>query len=111
MQERVEPIFHRKFRLRWLPKANEIDTKKPEMYMANVRPNARGPNATYIPSVHVCASVGSMGIRVRSLGVCVGSVGCFGYQHVGILNAKGLGSGVNPNASPQHEQVPIAVEA
>ena len=30
------------------------------MYMANVRPNARGPNATYIPLAHVGDRVGSI---------------------------------------------------
>ena len=32
--------------------------KQHELYMANVSPNARGPNATYIPPAHVGGRVG-----------------------------------------------------
>ena len=49
--------------------------------MANASPNARVPNATYIPS----ARVGSAGVGVGSAGVGVGSARLFRYQHVGIL--------------------------
>ena len=44
-----KPIFHWKLGLHWLPNANEIYTKKKEMYMANARNLRLGPNATYIP--------------------------------------------------------------
>ena len=46
---KLKPIFHQKLGSRWLPNANEIDTKKHEMYMANARYLRLGPNATYIP--------------------------------------------------------------
>ena len=39
-------------------------------------------NTTCILLAHIVTTVGSMGVRVRSMGVCVGSMGCFGYQHV-----------------------------
>ena len=35
----VKPIFHWKLGLRWLPNANEINTKIHEIYMANACPN------------------------------------------------------------------------
>ena len=64
------------------------------MNMANASPNARVANATYIPPTRV----GSMGARVG--GVCIGSVRVFGYQHVGIGNAKVSRWGYSPTQSP-----------
>ena len=43
--------YFKELRLCWLPNANEI-------YMANLNPNVRRPNATYIPPAHVGAGVG-----------------------------------------------------
>ena len=46
--------------------------------------------------------VGSVGVRVVSGKVCVGSTGLFGYQHVGISNMKWSHWGskpTRPNAS------------
>ena len=44
--------------LRWVPNANEINTKKHEMYMANASPLRWGPHATYIPPVPLGVGVG-----------------------------------------------------
>ena len=72
---------------------------------AQRKPNAKVPNANYIPLAHVgsieaCvgsvearvqsteARVGSLGGCVGSPGVHVGSVRVFRYQHIGIPNAK-----------------------
>ena len=41
----LKPIFHEKLGSHWLPNANEIDTKKYEMYMANTRNLHLGPIA------------------------------------------------------------------
>ena len=38
---------------RWLPNANEINTKKKEMYMVNARNLHLGPNTTYIPLTQI----------------------------------------------------------
>ena len=43
------------------------------MYMANASPNARGPNATYIPPVWVGFALGPWGLCVGSAWLCVGS--------------------------------------
>ena len=45
----LKPIFHWKLGLRWVPNADEIYTKKHEMYMANAKVLRLVPNATYIP--------------------------------------------------------------
>ena len=45
-----------KTHLRWVPKANEINTKKHEMYVANARHLSLGPNATYIPLTCILVS-------------------------------------------------------
>ena len=57
--------------------------------MANTSPNARGPIA---PPAHV----GSMGIRVGSVDIHVGSTRLFRYQHDGIGNTKVLHLGDYP---------------
>ena len=44
-----------------MPNANEINTKKHEMYMANTKNLRLGPNATYIPL--------TLGVWVFALGV------------------------------------------
>ena len=49
----LKPIFHWKLGLRWLQNANEINTKKHEMYMANVKNLCLGRNTTYIPLTRV----------------------------------------------------------
>ena len=55
----LKPIFHWKLGLRWPPNANEINTKKKEMYIANVKILRWGPNATYIPVTRVgCFALG-----------------------------------------------------
>ena len=48
-QNVLSRIFQWKLGLHWLPNANEINTKKHEMYMANAKILRLGPNATYIP--------------------------------------------------------------
>ena len=49
-------IFHWILGSRWPPNANEIDTKKHEMYLANARNLCLVPNATYIPLTCVWVS-------------------------------------------------------
>ena len=82
--------------LRWVPNANEINTKKHEMYMANARNLCLGHNATYIPLTF------RFGVRGNS-NFCV-----FRYRHVGIGNAKSLRWG--SNARPQRQWFCVAVE-
>ena len=66
------------------------------MYMANASTNVREPNATSVPLAHV----GSMGVRVWSVRVCVGSARLFGNQYVGISNAKRSRWGSTPIRQP-----------
>ena len=56
--------------------------------MANVSPNATGPNANYIPLARIGSEVGcgTVGVGCGRLGV--GSARVFRYQDVGIGNAK-----------------------
>ena len=68
------------------------------MYMANASPNARRPNATYIPPARVGLLGGRVGLLGGRVGLLWGRVGLirgrvgsarfFRYQHVGIPNAK-----------------------
>ena len=53
-----KPIFHWKLGLRWLPNANEINTKKHAMYMANAKKLCLVPNTTYIPLTRVGVFIG-----------------------------------------------------
>ena len=55
-----------------------------EMYMANANTLHLGPNTTCIP----LAGIGSTRLGVGSSRLGVGSARLFGYQHVGIGNAK-----------------------
>ena len=74
------------------------------MYIANISPNARGPNTTYIPPARV-GSVGARfgvgGLRVWSVGVRVGSWRIFRYQHIDIGNANRSRWGPYPTQSPK----------
>ena len=49
----LKPIFHWILGSHWPPNANEINTKKNEMYMANANILRLEPNATYIPLTRV----------------------------------------------------------
>ena len=53
MRTATEVQIPLKTRLRWVPNANEINTNKHEMYMANARNLHLGPNTTYIPLTSV----------------------------------------------------------
>ena len=91
--------------------------------IANASPNARGPNATYIPPARVGLALGLRWARVGldlcwalltrvghnrlTLGVHVGSARVFRYQHVGIDNAKVLRWGY---VNPQHKWFRVTVE-
>ena len=69
-----------------------MDTEKNEMYMANARPNARGPNANYIPLAGVgCSRLGIGCSKLR--------VGCSKLR-VGIPNAKFLRWGLDQCEAP-----------
>ena len=78
--------------------------------MANARPNARGPNPTYIPLAYVGARVGSIG---GSRWVC-GSLSwihrVFRIPTCWYRQCQMLALGVKPKARTQGEQVRIAVE-
>ena len=60
--------------------------KQHEMYMPNVSPNSRGPNATYIPPVLLGLALGLLGLPWVNWPNARLST----YQHLGILNAKSL---------------------
>ena len=51
---------------------NEIDKKQHEMYMANARPNARGPNTIYIPLLVLGLTLGAQGVGLDAQGVALG---------------------------------------
>ena len=53
----------------------------------DVFPNARGPNATYVPPPPVGSRVGLVGL-VRLIGTRFRSARLFGYQHVDISNTE-----------------------
>ena len=99
----LKPVFHQKSRSRWViyvyPTQKKLH-KQHEMYMANVSPNARGPNATYIPPACVGGRVGSEMLHVGSAMLRVGSTRLFGYQHVGIGNANYSLWGSSPTRAP-----------
>ena len=40
------------------------------------------------PPIHVGRCIGSVGSRLGSMGLCIGSRKLFKYQHIGIGNAK-----------------------
>ena len=77
-----------------------------EMYMANASPNARGPNATYIPAArigHFRRALGTICSRWALLAWVAGRVGyarLFRYQHVGIPNAISMRWGSKPKQGP-----------
>ena len=52
-REMGQEISRSKRGLRWVPKANEIDTNNMKCTCPTQGPNARRPNATYIPPVCV----------------------------------------------------------
>ena len=62
--------------------------------MPNANPSLHIPKANNIPLARVGAHIGS-GM------VCVGSARCFGYQHVGVVNANGSCFGPYPMQSPE----------
>ena len=66
----VRAIFHWILGSRWLPNANEIDTKKLNVH-GQREPQLRGPNANYIP----LARVGSTRPRVGSARRRIGTLG------------------------------------
>ena len=78
---------------------NEIDTKKREMYMANVRNLHLGPNATYIPLT--CVGVSRWG--KANFEICVGGnakFSVFRCQRVGIPNTKFCVGGLSQHKDP-----------
>ena len=71
--------------------------------------NVRGPNATYIPPARIglVLALGPWGLvlsqgsfALGSQGFHIGSVRVFGYQHVGIGNAKVSRLGYCPTRTP-----------
>ena len=103
-----KPIFHWTLRSRWLPSANEIDTKNMKCTWPTRAPTLGDPLQ---PIFHLLA-----------LGVCVGGNANFGvcvrgnanfrvlrYQHVGIFNAK-LGVGGIAQREPPTQGICAAVE-
>ena len=99
MAKRLSPIFHWKLGSRWLPNANEIDTNKHEMYMANARNLRLGPNATYIPLI--CGGVLRWVMQILKFALGLMQFFCvFRYQHVGISNAKLWRWGSKPTPVP-----------
>ena len=80
----LKPIFYRKLRLPWLPNPNDIDTKS----MKCTWPQHEGTQRDLYSTWLHWACVGSMGLRVGSVRIPVGSTRLFRYQHVGIVNAK-----------------------
>ena len=75
------------------------------MYMANASPNARGPNATYIPSAHIGLALGLWKLALSQGGFALGgirveSARLFRYQYVGIGNANRSRVGPDPTRSP-----------
>ena len=80
------------------------------MYMPNASPNARRPNATYIPLTCVGGRVRSIGVCVGSPGFHVGSVMVFIYQDVGIAgtgNAKSSRWGCYPTRDPKAKELAL----
>ena len=63
-----------------------------------------GSNATYIPPAHVGSHVGS---HVGLIGTLVGSARLFGYQHVGMSNAKWSRWGSKPTGRPNMSGVAL----
>ena len=83
-------------RLRWVSNANEMNTKKHEMYMANSRKFAFGTQRNlYSTDLRLGIALGNTNFRFR-----VGCFRVFRYQHGGIGNAKSLRWGCDPTQGP-----------
>ena len=80
MYGNLKPIFHWELGTCWPPNANEIDTNKHEMYMANAKIMRLEPNATHIPLTHIGV------LRLVTRKICVTQRKR--YQHVGIFNIR-----------------------
>ena len=80
----LKPIFHWKLGLRWVTKANEMDTNNIKSTWPTPAPCIGNPKG---PIFHLLA----LGVRFRNnanFRVYVGSAMLFGYQHVGIPPKK-----------------------
>ena len=95
----LKPIFHRKFRSRWLPNANALGTNnmKPIAYMANANPTLAQTIFHWLVFEFALGMIGSrwaslarVGHYWLELGGSVWSTRAFRYQHVGIGNVKVL---------------------
>ena len=88
----VKPIFHWKWGSRWVPNANEIYTKKHEMYMANASILRWDPTQLYSTDWRCGLALGKT--QVLALG------NAKIYQHVGIASAKFWRRGHCPTPTP-----------